>query len=135
MMEKRYQQAIKLMQANKWYQAEHALKIARNYKDVCVLERYVRAVVKLDLAGQTISREQYHDILDLLNQIPNEYQGDFRQDIDRFRKKVLQTSGIKEGDNGVDTTYNGLRLVKIGGKHVYIDYEALQPPFGDLPER
>jgi len=134
MLEQRYRQAIELIQQGKWYQAEQALKVVSNYNDVPILEKYVLAMVKLDLAGEQIQEHHYQEVLEILNQIPVGYQGDFKKEINQFRESMLVQSGI--GDLSKlqsDSPYAGVKIVKVGNKYIYTEIESLQPPFGDIP--
>lgn len=134
MLEKRYQQAIALIEQGKWYQAEQALKVVSNYQDVPVLQRYVQAMVKLDLAGEQINEQCYMEIIEILNQIPEEYQGDFKQEIAEFKQRLIQRSGIKDLSPLQQIgPYDGVKLVKAGDRYIYVELETLQPPFGDIP--
>jgi len=132
MLEKRYQRAIELIQQGKWYQAEHALKMVSNYNDVPVLEKYAQAMVRLDLAWEPIKEEDYQEVLEILHQIPDEYQGSFQEEIAQFKRSLLEQSGI--GSPQYERSpYAGVKLVKVGNKHIYVELETLQPPFGDIP--
>lgn len=134
MLEKRYQRAIELIQQGKWYQAEHALKMVSNYHDVPVLEKYARAMVKLDLAGEPIKEQDYQEILEILHQIPDQYQGNFKEEIAQFKRSLLEQSGVEHWALQYERgPYDGVKLVKVGNRHIYVELETLQPPFGDIP--
>ncbi|MEG6615032.1 hypothetical protein V6C27_01145 [Peptococcaceae bacterium 1198_IL3148] len=127
MLEKRYQSAVELINDQKWYQAEHALKIVHNYKDSEVLKRYVWANIKLDLIDHVdLKKQHYAPVLEYLNEIPGDYQGLFKTEISEFRNYILQKSGSS------NKSTEPLKSLRTGDRYLYFEEEYITPMFFGL---
>jgi hypothetical protein len=135
MLEKRYQNAVSLINDGKWYQAEQALKLVSNYKDVEILKRYVWAHIKLDIYSKDeLSRNHYAPVLQNLNVIPENYQGNFKNEIKEFRKNIIQKSNLhsKFIYDYPDEPVERLDSVNINGRYLYLEDEYIVQPHNGL---
>ncbi|MEG6617604.1 hypothetical protein V6C27_14495 [Peptococcaceae bacterium 1198_IL3148] len=98
-LEKKYQSALELINEQKWFQAEQILSLVSiyRYKDANILECYCIANIKLDLLDKDdLLRHNYAQVLDCINEIPDKYQGIYKDEIIIFKNNVLQKSNANK---------------------------------------
>ncbi|WP_031515942.1 hypothetical protein [Desulfofalx alkaliphila] len=138
MVENRYQKAVARLKEEKWEEAALILSHMPNHKDGEILKRYALARDEMEFKSQPeLVETGYVTVLRLLYEIPDHYQGDFKEDIDRLKVLVLakREQAIKEGavqphflyfdDSSVQKVY----AVRLGDKDLFYERSYLVPNF------
>ncbi|MBO8137567.1 MAG: hypothetical protein H0Z40_05465 [Desulfotomaculum sp.] len=131
-MENKYQKAVDMIENKNWDAAQQYLFQASNYKDVEVLRRYVQAKIEIEYKGEKeLTDDYYNTVYTYLQEIPNNYQGKFKRDIEKFKDEIEQKrQQLNTADEECyDNIESSVKIVSMGGRDVVVEKDAVAPIF------
>lgn len=138
MMEKRYQKALVMLEQENWHGAIQALRSVPNHKDVEILKRYAKARDQLEFqTRQELGDAGYFPVLVHLYQIPENYQGEYKESIDQLKKEVLAKRDKYANEHDHEIRYldydysmeDKVVAVRVGKNYMYYESHLFTPVF------
>ncbi|MBM7605586.1 ribosomal protein S18 [Metabacillus crassostreae] len=90
--EKKYEKALSLLDQENWQEANIIFNdLSSDYEDVSILKNYAQAKLLVQENQDTeVLKNFYTDALEYLEDIPNDYNGKYKEEINEFSKLVTE---------------------------------------------
>lgn len=84
----KYQNAVSILKEEKWQEARKLLdELPKHFKDISILDKYVLARLEISRNSEDELKENFYKTsLGYLEAIPMDYDGEFKNDIDKFSR-------------------------------------------------